>query len=323
MLNDPLISVIVPVYNAERYLGDCVESILRQNFSSYELILVDDESIDHSGQLCDEYASKYEHISVVHKLNDGPNAARAEGVKKARGQWVTFVDSHDTLLPTSLTDLYSGASDGTDIVVGFSFESVDPQHVVQIEDWRKALVKSDMILCTPWGKLFRRTIMRDEHFHLITNNRTGTDMPFNIKVAFATEKPVVIIHPQIYVYNKHAESVSHSAKWTVSKMANLYAEVVNSIPEDKREALMNQLIENRLLSLKRVFTDTAVKHRERNNSKSAYLIGLRSDVKTYHYPLGWLDKFALRFPDCTLTYVMFKIKLKMRIMKEFIKRKMA
>lgn len=91
----PLLSVIVPVYNVEVYLEKCINSILSQDFSSFELILVDDGSLDESGLICDRYANYDERVKVIHKTNGGLPSARRAGVQSAHGKWIGFVDSDD------------------------------------------------------------------------------------------------------------------------------------------------------------------------------------------------------------------------------------
>lgn len=100
-MENPKISVIVPVYNAEKYLHRCVDSILAQTFNDFELLLIDDGSKDSSGEICDEYARKDERVKVWHKENGGVSSARNVGLENARGEWVTFSDSDDWLEPNA------------------------------------------------------------------------------------------------------------------------------------------------------------------------------------------------------------------------------
>ena len=93
--NMPKVSVIVPVYNVEKYIGRCIESILAQTFTDFELILVDDGSPDKSGTICDEYAKIDSRVRVIHKENGGVSSARNKGLDEARGEWIVFVDSDD------------------------------------------------------------------------------------------------------------------------------------------------------------------------------------------------------------------------------------
>lgn len=93
----PEVSVIVPVYNIEPYLRECIESILRQSYTDFEVLLVDDGSTDSSGAICDEYAEKDSRVKVFHKANGGVSSARNLGLENAKGEWVAFVDSDDWL----------------------------------------------------------------------------------------------------------------------------------------------------------------------------------------------------------------------------------
>ena len=90
-----MISVIVPVYKTEKYLGECIQSILAQSYADFELILIDDGSPDHSGRICDRFAETDRRISVIHKENQGVSAARNDGLDLAKGKYICFVDSDD------------------------------------------------------------------------------------------------------------------------------------------------------------------------------------------------------------------------------------
>ncbi len=95
----PLVSIIVPVYNAEKYLNRCVDSILSQAMTDFELLLIDDGSKDESGRICDEYAAKDARVRAFHKPNGGVSSARNLGLDNAIGKWVTFCDADDVVLP--------------------------------------------------------------------------------------------------------------------------------------------------------------------------------------------------------------------------------
>mgnify|MGYP003408173130 CR=1 FL=1 len=96
----PKISIIVPVYNTERYLSKCIDSILSQSFTVFELLLINDGSKDNSGTICDQYAVNDSRVRVFHKENGGVSSARNLGLENARGEWVTFVDSGDWIART-------------------------------------------------------------------------------------------------------------------------------------------------------------------------------------------------------------------------------
>ena len=105
-MKDPILSVIVPVYNVENYLNRCVDSILTQTFSDFEVILVNDGSKDNSGTLCDQYAREDPRVRVLHKANGGLSDARNAGIDAARGGYLCFIDSDDYIEPEMLEELY-------------------------------------------------------------------------------------------------------------------------------------------------------------------------------------------------------------------------
>ena len=105
---EELVSVIVPVYNVEKYVGDCIESLIRQSYKNIEIILVDDGSTDSSGQLCDVYATKDIRIKVIHKENGGLSDARNAGIDSAVGVYYSFVDGDDFLAKDAILKMIFG-----------------------------------------------------------------------------------------------------------------------------------------------------------------------------------------------------------------------
>lgn len=108
----PLISVIIPVYNVERFLGECVYSVLDQTYSNLEILLIDDGSTDNSGHICDLLSKKDNRIKVIHKKNGGLSDARNVGIVKSKGKYISFVDSDDKVKPTFIEKLYQLISSG-------------------------------------------------------------------------------------------------------------------------------------------------------------------------------------------------------------------
>ena len=114
---NPLVSVIVPIYNAEKSIGKCIESILKQSLENIELILINDGSNDLSGSICDKYALKDNRIIVIHKNNEGVAATRMIGINIARGKYSIQVDSDDWIESSMLKDLYDKATkENADVV---------------------------------------------------------------------------------------------------------------------------------------------------------------------------------------------------------------
>ena len=132
-----LVSVIVPVYKAEKWLHRCVDSILAQTMEDFELLLIDDGSPDRSGEICDEYAAKDSRVRVFHKENGGVSSARNLGLDNAQGEWISFVDADDILPEKALSDFLEFASCDVDIICGRSvifvedvLEKIKPETVI-------------------------------------------------------------------------------------------------------------------------------------------------------------------------------------------------
>lgn len=107
----PIISIIVPVYNTEKYLDKCIQSVLAQTYTNWELLLIDDGSTDSSGAICDKYAAEDNRIRVFHKENGGVSSARNLGLDNAQGEWISFVDADDWIENSMLHDAYQKAMD--------------------------------------------------------------------------------------------------------------------------------------------------------------------------------------------------------------------
>lgn len=125
------VSVIIPVYNVEKYLNRCINSVLMQTFKNYEILLIDDGSTDTSGIICDNYAFKYSNIKVIHKSNKGLSDTRNVGIEKCVGDYVYFLDSDDYIIPECLEVLYTNAiNNNADLSCG-SFGFFDDNHPVK------------------------------------------------------------------------------------------------------------------------------------------------------------------------------------------------
>lgn len=196
-----LISVIVPVYNVEKYLHQCMDSLLAQTYPELEIILVDDGSKDSSGAICDEYAAKYSHVSVIHKANAGLGMARNTGLEHIAGEYVTFLDSDDYIDPTLIEELYRGITEnGVDFCkTGFRRfnENGETTNLVRYEDRvypgrqaAKELLprmvgsrpdKKDSIEMCVWGTLYNAALIREHQLKFPSERELiSEDLIFNI-----------------------------------------------------------------------------------------------------------------------------------------------
>ena len=171
------ISIIIPVYNAEEYLDRCLESIVEQNYSSYEVILVDDGSTDSSPLICDRYSATDPRFRTIHKANGGVSSARNAGMNLAKGEYLMFVDSDDALLPDALERMVEDVM-GEDIVIGgyttyiggVPSREMLPMNTRSYKGGEMARFFEDNIkrncemLDAPWSKMFRRKAVGDLRF---------------------------------------------------------------------------------------------------------------------------------------------------------------
>ncbi len=169
---EPLISVIIPVYNAQQYISRCLDSICRQTYHNLEMIAVDDGSVDGSKAMLDRLSQRDARIRIIHQPNKGPAAARNTGVRAASGEFVLFVDSDDWIYPNHVQHLYQMAKETRIDICSSAFRiSSDPRYSLEqsqqskaklrVEDSAEAmrsLLYSTHLNHSPWGKLYRREL---------------------------------------------------------------------------------------------------------------------------------------------------------------------
>ena len=126
----PVISIIIPVYNSERYIHRCIDSILRQTYQDYELILVDDGSTDRSGEICKSYANEDNRIIVIYQKNAGVSSARNAGLAIAKGKYITFCDSDDELLPDYLAVMINEPEEAELVIAGYRYIDENGKEII-------------------------------------------------------------------------------------------------------------------------------------------------------------------------------------------------
>lgn len=175
-MNEPLISVIVPVYKVEQYLERCVQSIVTQSYENLEIILVDDGSPDNCGAMCDAWAARDSRIRVIHKENGGAASARNTGVDQCRGEFITFVDSDDYLAQEMIARLYEAIVEGCGGMSMCNTLCLDKNGVPEPGD-DYLIIENGVhpagdilpriyqawgwLFVAPWSKLFRREVLRE------------------------------------------------------------------------------------------------------------------------------------------------------------------
>ncbi len=200
------ISIVVPVYKVEAFLNRCVDSILAQSFTDFELILVDDGSPDNCGKICDEYAEKDKRIKVIHQENSGVSAARNAGIDTARGEWLVFIDSDDWVHPDYLRILHNTAMEQDADLVACRYETVydgtevddSPISPMPSADTVEEYWVGDRTgASSPWCKLYRRILFNELRFPV---GKLEEDEFVTYKVLFCCNKIAVVDNAMYYYF---------------------------------------------------------------------------------------------------------------------------
>lgn len=205
-----LISVIVPVYKAEKYIVQCIDSILAQTYTNFELILVDDGSPDGCGVICDEYAKRDSRVRVFHQLNAGPSRCRNRGIELANGEYLCFIDSDDWVDADYLASMAIELNENIDLIVsGFILEGKERKILknsrlifsMKDKDAFHALVVK-RLLCGPCQKIYSLNIIRKHHLTFPENIRYGEDRLFNYAYLYNVNN-IVSVEYAAYHYRIH------------------------------------------------------------------------------------------------------------------------
>ncbi len=207
------VSVIIPVYNTASYLPACLDSILAQTFTDFELLVVDDGSTDGSPAICDDYARHDARIKVFHQANAGVSAARNLALAHASGKWVCFVDSDDTVLPGYLEDMVSAAGADKGLVMGNVsnplYGNLIAENVsLQGDDMVRYLLNHAILnLCGPWAKLFSLKIVKENKLFFPADIHYGEDLVFLLSYLNKVEH-VVLRQSANYILTAREDSLS-------------------------------------------------------------------------------------------------------------------
>lgn len=240
-----LVSIVVPVYNTEKYIERCIQSILRQTYKNFELILIDDGSSDDSGKICDRYSEQDERIKVIHNANEGVSSARNFGLNIACGEWVTFIDADDWIREDTLECL-KNQTNKNDIIC-FSYSEIYPNKTVQRgkhsgefqinrDEIRKLELKiidknlkldekyEGMKITVPWGKFIKRKFLQRNNIKFI-KNLYGEDMIFNLYCFHLSSEIKYIDEPYYYYFHQKQSLYNGYRKGVYNELENMTNEM--------------------------------------------------------------------------------------------------
>ena len=218
-------SIIIAVYNVEKYIEECLQSILLQTYKDYEVILVDDGSKDSSSQICDDFASKYEQIKVLHKENGGASSARNAGLREASGEYILFLDSDDyiksddfleelaqktTSAPDVILYKYQKYYEKTDTLEECHFHFPSNIEGLTVAEAIKALVEKDAFYCAGWAKSVRRELLQNNQIEF-EEGIIGEDQDWYYRVLLHVNQ-IKAIDKSFIVYRQRENSVTSTWK---------------------------------------------------------------------------------------------------------------
>ncbi len=253
----PKVSVIIPVYKAEKFIHECIESVLNQSFSDIELILVDDGSPDNSGAICDEYAMKNNGIKVYHQKNGGVCAARNKGLDMATGDYILFLDSDDYMPIDAVETLYNDAvQNNAGIAIGRMFcntESTKTDNSLEVWSGMEALTRGAEDHPALYGcctKLFKRELVGDVRF--VEGRKVHEDGYF-LFLAMIKLPTITVRNKCTYIYRNNPDSASHEAfsekYFDVLYFFNLKKKIIDEQFPELSEKFNNKLVKAHITML--------------------------------------------------------------------------
>lgn len=241
-MNIPQISVIVPVYNVEKYLSRCIESILSQTFTDFELLLIDDGSTDRSGEICDEYAKKDARIRVLHKENGGVASARQMGIDKAMGKYSIHADGDDWAESKMLEKMFLRIIEtNADMVIADYFHDNNGQSIyIQQRNSNKIFsldILNEILVGylsgSLWNKLIRHSLYQDYNIKFIQNINFCEDVLILIRLLLLNIK-VTFLHKAFYHYcSQNTNSITKNYTINSFRMQQQYVEELKKFLPNK------------------------------------------------------------------------------------------
>ena len=240
-----LVSIIVPVYNIEKYVSACIESLVNQTYKNLQIILVDDGATDNSGKICDEWANKHSKIEVVHKLNGGLSDARNYALPYVRGKYVAFVDSDDYVASNMFSELWNVALKTNADIVECELEKVYSDHNERIYLPDKYKNIGDYMLnarvCV-WNKIYRVAWLNNINV-MFPKGLLYEDLCFFYEITpYLTQMPVTV-HIPLYYYRQREGSILSSSTIKILDIHKIFENIFNFYNEKNLEDEFMQIAE--------------------------------------------------------------------------------
>lgn len=216
----PFFSIIIPVYNGEKYIKNCLDSIITQLYLNYEVILVDDGSLDRSGKICDEYVERYpDYFFVQHTVNQGVSSARNMGLSMAGGEFIVFIDCDDIVTSSYLEEFFRMITLHEDVDIAVCGVKVNNKNIVlngkqnkngyiNKQQFYTELIERNSIKGFLWNKVFRRSVIVENNIILDKNSHMCEDLLFCLEIT-SFIRNVYFVNTPNYYYIQRVESAVH------------------------------------------------------------------------------------------------------------------
>lgn len=248
--SEPLFSIIVPVYNTEQYLRECIDSILAQTYENFEVILIDDGATDNCPQICDEYAERDSRVKVIHKENGGVSSARNIGIQSAKGKYLLFFDSDDSVKPNTFERLFQlQLEKKADVICYGYYQEYEDHH------FRNNIIKKNYFANVPiemalsiafegynnypgferifpsvWDKAYKREVIQNNNLRFDEYLSKAEDLLFNVAF-FCVARNAYMTDESFYIYRLNPNSLIHTypvfEEERIQKGVYLYSQVRN------------------------------------------------------------------------------------------------